>query len=79
MLFPFLCNMSQVYIYIKKKKNFFQKFILRSGYCGVVAAHLFGVVAGQVQNQQEFEKVVHQITNIKNLVSSSCPQYAKPV
>lgn len=49
--------------------HLFQKFILRGSYYGEVAAHLFGVVAGQIQNQQEFEKIVYQITNIKNLVS----------
>lgn len=49
------------------KMDWIKKFILRSGYCGTIAAHLFGVVAGQMQNQQEFEKIVQQVTNIKNL------------
>ncbi|XP_045609918.2 proteasome adapter and scaffold protein ECM29 isoform X1 [Procambarus clarkii] len=49
------------------KLDWIRKFILRGGHYGEVAAHLFGVVSGQVQSQQEFEKVMYHITNMKNL------------
>ncbi|XP_071525915.1 proteasome adapter and scaffold protein ECM29 [Panulirus ornatus] len=49
------------------KMDWIRKFILRGSHYGEVAAHLFGVVAGQVQCQQEYEKVVYHITNMKNM------------
>lgn len=49
------------------KMDWIRKFILRGSHYGEVAAHLFGVVSGQIQSQQEFEKVTYQITNVKNL------------
>lgn len=50
-----------------RKLDWIRKFILRGGHYGEVAAHLFGVVAGQVQDQQEFEKIVYPVSNMKNL------------
>ncbi|KAG7160614.1 Proteasome adapter and scaffold protein ECM29-like [Homarus americanus] len=49
------------------KMDWIRKFIVRGSHYGEVAAHLFGVVAGQVKSQQEFEKVIYHITNMKNL------------
>ncbi|KAK3880878.1 hypothetical protein Pcinc_014654 [Petrolisthes cinctipes] len=49
------------------KMDWIRKFILRGSHYGEVAAHLFGVVAGLIENQFEFEKTITQVTNMKNL------------
>ncbi|KAK7017866.1 hypothetical protein SK128_016544, partial [Halocaridina rubra] len=49
------------------KMDWIRKFVLRGGHYGEVAAHIFGVVAGQIQNQEEFEKTVYPIVNMKTL------------
>ncbi|XP_066988430.1 proteasome adapter and scaffold protein ECM29 [Macrobrachium rosenbergii] len=49
------------------KVDWIRKFVLRGGYYGEVSAHLFGVIAGQIQNQDEFEKIIYSVVNMKNL------------
>ncbi|XP_064098621.1 uncharacterized protein LOC135209766 [Macrobrachium nipponense] len=46
-----------IYQTLLPQVDWIRKFVLRGGYYGEVAAHLFGVVAGQIQNQDEFEKL----------------------
>ncbi|KAB7502624.1 Proteasome-associated protein ECM29-like protein [Armadillidium nasatum] len=49
------------------RMDWIKKYIIRGGHYGEVAAHLFGLVAGQFEDEQQFVKAVQPILKIKDL------------
>lgn len=49
------------------RMDWIKKYIMRGGHYGMVAAHLYGVVAGNFEEDQPFEKALQPVLKIKDL------------
>ncbi|KAA0196167.1 hypothetical protein HAZT_HAZT009587 [Hyalella azteca] len=53
------------------RTDWLRRCLIRGGHAGQVAAQLFGVVVGQIAEQEEFERALQSIKNIKELRQDS--------